>query len=249
MNGSGELNAFLEGEFKWLPSLSVDCVIFGFHKNELKVLLLTLRNTGLMALPGGLVHRQESVDSAAERVLHERTGLTNIFLEQFHTFGQPDRGSDQFGRQLASANGIELPPGHWFTHRYVSVGYYALVEFSRVLPSPDIRSDAIGWYDVQALPILILDHTLIVQKALQTLRLLLDHNLAGFNRRAAPLLPEAFTMPDLQRLYETVMGQTFVRTNFQRKMLGLNILERLEKKKTGEAHKAPYLYRFRDDVE
>lgn len=244
MKQSIDIKQFLTNESEWLPSLSVDCVIFGFHDNELKVLLLTLRNTGLLALPGGLVHRQESVDEAAGRVLQERTGMVDIFLEQFHVFGQLNRGSDVFGRQLASANGIELPPGHWFTQRYVSVGYYALLDFSKVMPTPDEKSDSIGWHDVQNLPGLVLDHTLIIQKALDTLRLMLDHKLVGFN-----LLPDMFTMADLQRLYETVLGQSFSRANFQRKMLSLNSLERVEKKWTGGAHKAPYLYRFNQKKE
>ncbi|CCH51249.1 NUDIX hydrolase [Fibrisoma limi BUZ 3] len=239
MQRSTDMNKFLSSEQDWLPSLSVDCVIFGFHENELKVLLLTFRHTDLLALPGGLVHRQEDVDDAAKRILAERTGLADIYLEQFHTFGQLGRGSDQFGRKIAKANGIDLPPDHWFTRRFVSVGYYALVDFSRVIPSPDVFSESIDWYDVRELPPLVLDHSLIVQKALDTLRLMLDHRLIGFN-----LLPEMFTMGELQRLYETILGKKLLRTNFQRKMLSLEILERLDKKWTGGAHKAPYLYRF-----
>jgi hypothetical protein len=90
----------------------------------------------------------------------------------------------------------------------------------------------------------MLDHRAMVEKALQTLRLNLDHKLIGFN-----LLPGSFTMGDLQSLYETILGEKLNRTSFQRKMLGLDMLERLEKKWTGGAHKAPYLYRFRQSKE
>ncbi len=239
MKHSVDMHSFLKTEADWLPSLSVDCVIFGFHENDLKVLLLTLRDGQGLVLPGGLVGRQEGVDEAAARVLAERTGLTNIFLEQFYVFGQHNRGNQAFGHHIARVNGIELPPDHWFTRRFVSVSYYALVDFSKVIASPDVLSDAIGWYDVHELPALLLDHTAIVQKALETLRLMLDHRLVGFN-----LLPDIFTMAELQRLYETILGRALTRTNFQRKMLSLDILKRVDKKRTGGAHKAPYLYRF-----
>ncbi|GAA4456751.1 NUDIX domain-containing protein [Nibrella saemangeumensis] len=244
MKPSNQLTAFLKSENEWLPSLSIDCVIFGFHNGELKVLLLKYHNVDALALPGGFVRQEESIDEAAGRILLERTGMADIYLEQFHIFGQKDRQNHLFNKTIIEAQGILLPAGHWFIRRYVSVGYYALVEFSKVVPAPDYLSDSIDWYDVQALPPLLLDHRQIIQKALDTLRTLLAHNPAGFSRRAAPLLPETFTMADLQQLYETILGQKLLRTNFQRKMLSLEVLERVDKKWTGGAHKAPYLYRF-----
>jgi hypothetical protein len=123
--------------------------------------------------------------------------------------------------------------------RFVSVGYYALVEFSKVSPRPDWLSDECQWYDIHKVPALIYDHNEMVEKALETLRIRLNDYPVGYN-----LLHEKFTMPELQRLYETILDKPLDRRNFQKKMLSLGILERLKERKTGGAHKAPYLYRF-----
>lgn len=105
---------------------------------------------------------------------------------------------------------------------------------------PDALSDSIAWFEVEKLPELIFDHSKIVQKALQTLRENLDRKLIGGN-----LLPERFTMNELQAVYEAILGQKLRRTSFQRKMLSLDILDRHEKLFTGKSHKAPYLYSFK----
>lgn len=224
----------------FLPGLAIDAVIFGFHQNQLKILLLEYRNTGLLALPGGFILTNENLDNAAKRVLLDRTGLQNIYLEQFHTFGDLARYDPAPMRQIMLAKGFN-PPGndHWLLRRFVSVGYYALVDFTKVTPIPDVLSDSCGWYDLATLPPLMLDHQNIVERALETLRTDLDRKLNGFN-----LLTEVFTMADLQRVYETILGYPLHRSGFQRKMLSLGLLERLDKQYSGGAHKAPYLYRF-----
>jgi hypothetical protein len=109
-----------------------------------------------------------------------------------------------------------------------------------VEPKPDKLSDSIGWYEVDKLPELILDHNFIVQKALNHLRTHLDQKLLSIN-----LLPELFTMKDLQQVYEAILGEELNRANFQRKILSLDILERHEKLFSGGSHKAPYLYSFK----
>ncbi|SDM20044.1 ADP-ribose pyrophosphatase YjhB, NUDIX family [Catalinimonas alkaloidigena] len=223
----------------FLPGLAIDTVIVGFHEDQLKILLLEYRNTNLFALPGGFVREDENLNDAARRVLSERTGLQDIYLEQFYTFGDRNRYDAEAMRTIMRNNGTEPEENHWLLRRFVSVGYYALVDFTQVTPRPDALSDRCEWYDLAQLPPLMQDHTQIVEKALETLRENLDRKLIGFN-----LLPDTFTMGDLQRLYETVMGQSLHRPSFQRKMLGLGILERVAKKWTGGAHKAPYLYRF-----
>ncbi len=106
--------------------------------------------------------------------------------------------------------------------------------------NPGEFSDAAEWVDIAAMPHLFLDHNKIVNKALEALRLSLDEKLVAFN-----LLGETFTMSEIQMVYETILGKKLVRTNFQRKMLSLDILDRIEKKFTGGAHKAPYLYRLK----
>lgn len=231
---------FFEQGHLFHPNLSIDCVIFGFHEGLLKVLLLEFKNTKHLALPGGFVYKEESVDAAAKRILEERTGLKDIYLEQFYTFGAADRCKNSAHKVFLDANGIYADANHWLLARFVSVGYYALVDFSKVNPTPDVFSDFCDWYEINQLPKLILDHNTIIDKALENLRIMIDYKLLIFN-----LLPETFTMNELQILYETILGKKLLRANFQRKMLSLDILERVDKKMTGGAHKAPYLYSFR----
>ncbi|MFD2571889.1 NUDIX domain-containing protein [Spirosoma soli] len=223
----------------FLPGLAIDSVIFGFHESQLKILILEYRNTGLFALPGGFIKKNEDINDAARRVLTERTGLHDIYLEQFYTFGDIARYDPEPLQKILEANGITPTNDHWLLRRFVTVGYYALVDFTKAVPNPDRLSDRCAWYDLGNLPPLMQDHQQIVQKALETLRANLDHKLVGLN-----LLAETFTMADLQSLYETILDQKLHRSAFQRKMLSLGILERIEKKYSGGAHKAPYLYRF-----
>ena len=223
----------------YMPGLAVDTVIFGFHEKQLKVLLLQYENTKLFALPGGFIRKQENLNDAAWRVLADRTGLQNIYLEQFYTFGDYARFDTQAMQQIMKGKGLKPTKDHWLLGRFVSVGYYALVDHTKAVPIPDALADACAWYDFNHLPTLMQDHTAIIQKALAALRENLDKKLIGFN-----LMTETFTMGELQTLYETILGQPLRRTSFQRKMLQLHILERVAKKWTGGAHKAPYLYRF-----
>ncbi len=232
----------LDERQKFLPSISVDCVIFGFHDHQLKVLLIRFKNTDLWALPGGYVYLEEDIEAAAIRILEERTAMQGVYLEQFYAFGQCNRVEKSVQQKVVEAIGKNISPDHWITRRFISVGYYALVDYTQVTPTPDGTSDVCIWCSLEEMPDLVFDHTLIVQKALETLRFRLNINLIGSN-----LLPETFTMQELQTLYETIMGEKLLRANFQRKMLSLGILERVDKKFSGKAHKAPYLYRF--DVE
>lgn len=233
------MNILREGESVFHPGFSVDCVIFGFHDNQLKVLLLRMKNAAQWALPGGFVLKEENVDDAAVRILQSRTGLENIFLQQFHLFGNVARNDNFLNREVLRREGIEAGETHWFLQRFVSVGYYALVNFRTAVPRPDEISDACAWWDLAEVPSLIIDHNQILSKALETLRRQLNDQPIGYN-----LLPEKFTMPELQKLYETILGKKLDRRNFQRKMLGYGILNRLEERKSGVAHKAPYLYTF-----
>lgn len=227
------------GEQGFLPSLSVDCVIFGFHENQLKVLLLKHRYLDMWSLPGGFIGKDESTDAAAYRVLKERTGLKEIFLQQFHVFGEPDRSQKEFHLRDLKKDGIDVNEDIWILQRFVTIGYYALVEFSKVSPSSDVLYEKCTWWDIHNIPALILDHREILDKALATLRMHLNYHPIGYN-----LLPEKFTMPEFQKLYETILDKKLDRRNFQRKMLGFQILLRLKETKKGVAHKAPYLYSF-----
>lgn len=223
----------------FLPGLAIDAVIFGFQDNQLKILLLEYEHTNLFALPAGFIKKEENLNDAARRSVLERTGLHNIYLEQFYIFGDVARHDPEPLRKIMQAKGHAPSNDHWLLRRFLTVGYYALIDYTKATPIPDQLADSCEWHELQNLPPLMLDHREIVSKALESLRANLDQKLIGFN-----LMPENFTMQDLQSLYETVLGQKLLRTSFQRKMLSLGILERFEKKYSGGAHKAPYLYRF-----
>ncbi|HSO88201.1 MAG TPA: NUDIX domain-containing protein [Draconibacterium sp.] len=223
---------------EYLNSVSLDCVIFGFHNNQLKVLLLKMKYTHQWALPGGFVKLNETVEEAAARVLQERTSLGDIFLKQFRVFSDPERS-----KMNPAVNDLEKSGGNpdmeWFEKRFISVGMYALVDFTKVVPVPDVFSEYAGWKSLDEIGTLMLDHNLIIQKALNTLRLQISYQPIGYN-----LMPEKFTMPELQSLYETILGKSLDRRNFQRKMLSFDILNKLPETKKGGAHKAPFLYEF-----
>lgn len=224
-----------ESQSPLLPQLTLDCIILGFHEDQLRVLLLRWKGTQEWSLPGGPVRKNESVDAAAHRILKERTGLGHIFLQQFHVFGEVVRyDREEIKEKLKHV----VPPEKWY-ERAVSIGYYALVDYSRVTPKPDAFTEECQWWDIKYVPQLLFDHNHIIAVALQALRIQLNWQPIGYN-----LLPEQFTMPELQRLYETIIGKPLDPRNFQRKILGLGIVERLEARRKGGAHKAPYLYKF-----
>lgn len=223
----------------YIPHVSIDCIIFGFHNNQLKVLIMNFKNIEGYGLPGGYIRYNENMDDAARRILKERTGLDHLFLQQFYTFGNTDRLNSITQHDFLRMLGIEAEEHNRMLDRTLSIGYYALVEFSKVNPTPDIFSKDCSWWDVESLPSLWMDHNQIVEKALQTLRRQLHYQPIGFN-----LLPEKFTMPELQKLYETILGKALDRRNFQKKMLSFGILERLKERKHVGPHKSPYLYRF-----
>lgn len=223
----------------YMAGVSVDTVIFGFHNDKLKALMLRFGNTPYFVLPGGYIRKEENLDAAAMRILQERTALKNIYLEQFYTAGNTNRSKEEVALELTQKMIGTIPNSNWFTQRFVSVCYYALVDNTKVNPVTEIFFTEVKWFDINKLPKVLYDHDEIIRKALKRLQADLDEKLVGFN-----LMSETFTMGQLQKLYEAVYQKKFVRTNFQRKMLSMNVLERLEKQYSGKSHKAPYLYRF-----
>jgi len=230
----------------FLPSVSLDLVIFGFHEGQLKVLLLRLKGSDDWLLPGGRVGNQENLDDAAYRTLRERTGLDRLFLQQFHTFGNVNRltyfswqetlsrlGMKEIAARLLEGDGALK---NW---RDVSVGFYALVDYTQVSPTPDLLTDECQWWDISQVPPLLFDHNDMIRLALKTLRRQLSYQPIGYN-----LLPDSFTMSELQSLYETILGRPLDRRNFYKQIMNYNVLVRLEKRPTIPSSKAPYLYRF-----
>lgn len=203
------------------PALTVDCVVFGLDDEDLKVILIQRDLppfSGQWALPGGFVRLEETLDAAARRELQEETGLEDVFLEQFYTFGSLDRDPRE---------------------RVVSVAYYGLVNLRdyQIQATTDARDTA--WFPVQQLPNLPFDHNQIVAMAYDRLRTKVRHEPIGFE-----LLPEKFTLTQLQTLYEKVLGQPLDKRNFRKKILKMGLLIELDEVEKNVPHRAARLYQF-----
>ena len=214
----------------YLPHISVDSVVFGFHENQLKVLLVQLLDSDKWLLPGGYVKKNENLQDAAQRVLKERTSVEKIYLQEFGTFGNVNRSEGFFD---------DYDDDLWHKQRFISAGYYALVEYTEVNIAADIFSSSCEWKNIDELPEIAMDHKQILDTALIVLRQQLSYKPIGLN-----LLPQRFTMPELQRLYETILGKSLNRGNFYRKIMKFDILTKHEDQRKGGAHKAPNLYSF-----
>lgn len=232
----------------YIPQLSVDCVIFGYSEGVLKVLLAKIGGLAeTYTLPGGFVRQTEALEDSAYRITRERTGITQLYLDQFGAFGDPNRLNwamiHQIDEDWFDGRGILSSLAefrHWFNRRFVSIGFYALLDIRQVVLKKSPFDESLAWYSIHELPPMIMDHNQITLAALDSLRDQFDRKKMAF-----PLLPETFTMRSLQEVYEAVFDRPMARNNFQKKMLDWNVLERLEKVYSGAAHKAPYLYRLK----
>ncbi len=220
-------------------TVGVNPVLFSVSENKLKVLITSIDSRLKKMIPGGVILKNENANDAAIRILKETTGLENIFLKQFHLFSEPDRFS--YSTVFEELNDISYKPPEDMDipNRVFTVGYFALVNFNTVHPTGGDLNDINEWVDINDVPELMFDHNLIVVEALDALRKELFLKPIGYN-----LLPEKFTMPELQRIYEIILDRPLTRSNFQRKMLSWGIYERLEERKEGVSHKRPFLYRF-----
>ena len=229
----------------YIQQVAIDCVIFGYQNHRLHVLVSKLNFKGdFWNVPSGFVYQDEDIDDAAQRIIQERTGLKDVYLEQFQVLGKANRNSQAFLDRLIELNQKSLDENlrkeyEWYTRRTISIGYYALVDIGKVVPQKHDIDEFIAWFDVDALPPMIMDHGQIVANAVDFLRTNLDIKCNAFH-----LLRDTFTMRDVQVLYEDLFNKQFARNNFQKKILEMNVLERLEKQFTGAANKAPYLYRL-----
>jgi 8-oxo-dGTP diphosphatase len=199
--------------------VTVDIVLFTIRDRQLHLLLirrLAKPCEGDYALPGGFVQKTESLDEAAARELREETGVENVYLEQLYTFGAPERD----------------PRG-----RVVTVAYYALVSNTQVLHAGTDAADA-AWFPVAKLPALAFDHRQIVEYAHQRIRNKLDYTNVGFE-----LLPEKFTLTELQSVHEAILGESLDKRNFRRKTIQRAIVKPTKEwQRTGR--KPAQLYRF-----
>ena len=216
----------------YVPHISVDTVIFGFNGDQLKVLLLKMKFNQQWFLPGGYMKKDENLESAAIRILRERTQLDKIFLQEFAVFSELNRSEEAFK---------DFSDDLWHKKRFISVGYYALVNHKDVSPIGDELSESCDWIILDELESqnITMDHKKIIEKALNTLREQISYKPIGLN-----LLPEKFTLSELQKLYEAILGRTLNRGNFYRKIKNIGILKKLDEQRKGGAHKAPDLYTF-----
>ncbi|NQX77108.1 NUDIX hydrolase [Gilvibacter sp.] len=234
-----------------IPGLSIDCVVFGYKDKKLHVLLVRFIDSHVWALPGGFIPKDQDMDAVANQVLLQRTGLKEVFLQQSHVFSSLNRHFDINPRSRLVMDTIkstwmeeqkeELEA--WFSQRFISTSYMALVDAEKVHPQIDVLSDACDWIPLDELPELIIDHSEMIHQAHEQLRMKIRLLPIGKS-----LLPERFTMSDLQSLYEAILDQKLDRGNFQRKMIRLGFLNRQEKLMTGAQNKAPYLYSINDEA-
>jgi 8-oxo-dGTP diphosphatase len=217
-------------------------VLFGFDEKKLKVLLIEQRHAGTdrklpkiqTALPGDLLKDKESLDECAKRVLKELTSLKGIYLKQFYTFGDPKRVQD-----LKDQEWLRLFRAHP-ERRVITVGYYSLVKLDDYTPKASSFAGKTKWVDVYNIPDLAFDHNEIVERALDVFRHELVADNIGFE-----LLPEKFTLSQLQHLHEIILDKKLDKRNFRKNVLKGNHLTPLEEKQQGVLHKPAQLYKYK----
>jgi ADP-ribose pyrophosphatase YjhB (NUDIX family) len=205
--------------------LSVDCVIFGYEQEQLKLLLfqrIIEPAKGKWSLIGGWVKENESVEDAARRVLHYTTGLKDIYLEQVRVFSEPER--DPGGNVL-------------------SVTFNALIRIEKH-SNELIKEYGASWFPIAEVPHLIFDHDEMFKAAFEKLRLKATYDLIG-----RQLLPEKFTLIQLRHLYDEIFQKNFDPGNFRKKVMSLKLLDRLDEKDMSESKKGAFYYSFKDDEE
>jgi ADP-ribose pyrophosphatase YjhB (NUDIX family) len=203
--------------------VALDCIIFGFDRNELKLLLIKRDfepEKGKWSLMGGFLEKKESLDEAAGRILNNLTGLQNIYLEQLYAFGEVDRDP---------------------VERTVSVAYYALIDI-HTHDKELVKQHSASWFSIDEVPDLIFDHKEMVDAALKRLRYKASHQPVGFE-----LLPEKFTLPELQKLYEGIYDTELDKRNFRRRILAMDVLIKTDEKQKKYSKKGAFLYEFDEE--
>lgn len=204
-----------------IEPLSVDCVVFGFEEAMLKVLLIKRAiqpEFGAWALPGGFIKYTENIEDASARILRERTGVENLYMEQLGAFGDINRF-----------------PGK----RVITIVYFAFVKPGQHKINPGPNASDASWFKLKDLPDLPFDHKKIIQSALLRLQSTVKYKPVGFN-----LLNDKFPLLQLQELYEAIYGVEFDKPNFRRKIMKMNLLIMLDEKQKGAPYRAATLYKF-----
>lgn len=232
---------FFKDGNEFLRNVSVDNVIFGYHEKELKVLLQLPFALDKWTVTGGYIKRTESIEEAANRVAFTRTGLDNLYLQQFCSFGNPQRHLDSSfsAEHISKLFGAVVPPDAWIFDYFVSVGFYTLTEFSKVKVTKGEFEAECRWWPVNDLPAMMFDHEMIIKEALKALRLHIAHYPIGYE-----LLEEKFTLPEIHNLYETILEKSLDDRNFAKKLMATGIVTKLNETRKISGHRPPYLYKF-----
>lgn len=223
------------------PNVSVDCVVFGFDNKKLKVLLIEQKDLGQgskqLALPGDLVMEDEGLDAAANRVLFELSQLKGIFLRQFHAFGDPNRVKNI--KDISWLQSYRENP----QARVITIAYFALIKMDDFEPAASSFAERVFWQDLHDIPELAFDHNDILEQAISSLRQQFELKHIGFE-----LLPDKFTLNQLQVLHEAVLDKDLDKRNFRKKVMKELWVLPLEEKQQGVLHKPARLYSLNADV-
>lgn len=222
--GKCDCNMPRETPAGYIPGITIDCVVFGFIDYQLKILLVQRDIEpcrGQWQLPGGWISLTENTDEAAQRILEEATGVPNIYMEQLQAFGQVERFPEE---------------------RIITIAYTALINPKdyHLIHGPDVSD--VQWFDVREDLPLAFDHEHILNAALKNLKMRVRQAPIGFE-----LLPEKFTLPQILSLFESILGEPLDRRNFRKKLLSMNVLEKLPETQRNGPHRAAHLYQFNQD--
>ena len=204
------------------PGVTVDLAIFTVNVETLKVLLAKRAEepfAGRWSLPGGFLKTGESLEAAAQRVLQEKTGVREVYLEQLYTFGQPDRDPRS---------------------RVITVSYFALIPWTNLEKPASEKVSTLDWFPVDEVPLLAFDHNEILAYAVERLRA-----KAGYSNIVYGLLPTRFRLSDLQKIYEIILNEELDKRNFRKKMLATELLKETGQKDQAGAHRPAMLYQFK----
>jgi len=215
-------------------NVSIDCVVFGFDKDQkLKVLFIKQgEGKSQYALPGDLIGEWEDLDAASSRILTSLTFLQDLYLKQFYVFGDPDRLHYQKDQEWLKSNRKQPK------ERVITVGYVSLVRMEDFTPKPSSFAFAVEWLDINDIPELAFDHYKILSKALRFLKNEIDHEVTS------ELLPKKFTLSQLQILHEIILNQKLDKRNFRKNITKEGVIKRTNEKQKGVSHKPAQLYKF-----
>lgn len=223
-------------------NLVVGNVIFSFHEEVLKILLIKRKGTEKWMLPWAFVHLKEGADETAYKVVKEKTKLEDFYISQFHLFGKYDRFDYEKHHDLLTLLGYDPQGSHSFLRYTAFMGYYAFVKYDKVKFDKNSPIEEYKWFNLDEVPELYFEHNEVVETSLVSIK-----QRIGFLPLGFALLPDKFTMPELRIIYEKFLGVELDRRNFQRKMLSTGLIKKLEEKKKKGAHKSPYLYSFNNE--